>query len=531
MSKKTIVLADNSYTIRRIVELSFSEEEEIELVSFEDGANLKERLLELKPEIVLVDIKLPEFSGYEVCKFINTTESLKVTKVFLLKGGFEPIDESLLTNLKYASIITKPFDSNALVATIKKILSSPAKVTPGTTPEETPSFTPGDIPEVEGLSEPESEINFSDVKEQVGTEGILGAAASPRADQYMPSDDVLPSEEITQGTQPEVDTLAPGKEDEMANPFEEEPPGDIATQKTLSEEELDIKMNIKAQEKELDIESLTQEEIKIKQHLKVGAEPAVADQPGATWKTGTDMPGQLDDLQLDIPVDGTMYEGNEKGKETKAAEPPLQIDDLLGQQKAEIPESAEMDKFPEIEKALGQEEINFEKEINPEPDEVEPPPAVEGKPGLPGFESGQEIQKTPVREEPSMAENILQDTGASHEMEFEVPGMEKPPMSENRKVEEEPAEKKTGPDEMFTPQPPLNQDFAPEEKSSPSYEATVETPTIEKEELLYKVEDKLTLAIKEILWDVVPPMAEKIIKGEIEKLKAEVDKSFEYIEK
>ena len=109
MSKKTIVLADNSYTIRRIVELSFSEEEEIELVSCEDGANLKERLLELKPEIVLVDIKLPEFSGYEVCKFINTTESLKLTKVFLLKGGFEPIDESLLTNLKYASIITKPF--------------------------------------------------------------------------------------------------------------------------------------------------------------------------------------------------------------------------------------------------------------------------------------------------------------------------------------------------------------------------------------------------------------------------------------
>lgn len=532
MSKKTIVLADNSYTIRRIVELSFSEEEAIELVSFEDGANLKKRLLELKPEIVMVDIKLPDFSGYEVCKFINTTESLQLTKVFLLKGGFEPIDESLLTNLKYASIITKPFDSNALVATIKKIFSSPAKAAPGTIPAETPAFAPGDIPEVEGLSEPESEISFSDVKEEVGTEGILSDGASPRIDQYMPTDDVLPSEEITQGTQPEVDTLAPSKEDEMANPFEEEAPGAIATRKTLSEEELDIKMNIQAQERELDIESLTQEEIKIKQHLNVGGPPFTGDQPGATGKPGADMPGQFEDQQLDIPAAGTMYEGNEKEKRTEAAEPPLQIDDLLDQQKAEVPEAAETDKYPEIEKALGLEEINFEKEIKSEPEPVDSVPATEEKSGFPDFEPGQEIQKTPVQEDPLLVEeDILEGTGSAAGIEFEIPGMEKPSLSENQGIKEEPDEREPVQEEMFTLQPREDQDFSPVEESPPTDEERLETPAIKKEELLYKVEDKLTIAIKEILWDVVPPMAEKIIKSEIEKLKAEVDKSFEYIEK
>ena len=122
MSKKTIVLADNSYTIRRIVELSFSDETDIELLTFENGLNLREKLLELQPKIVLVDIKLPEFNGYDVCAFIQGTEALKHTKVFLLKGGFEPIDEGLLKGLEYEDIITKPFDSNALVANIKKLL-------------------------------------------------------------------------------------------------------------------------------------------------------------------------------------------------------------------------------------------------------------------------------------------------------------------------------------------------------------------------------------------------------------------------
>ena len=101
MSKKTIILADNSYTIRRIVELSFAEEEGVDLISFENGLNLKEKIVETKPAVVLVDIKLPEWNGYDVCKFINDTEELKETKVFLMKGGFEPIDENILKDLKY----------------------------------------------------------------------------------------------------------------------------------------------------------------------------------------------------------------------------------------------------------------------------------------------------------------------------------------------------------------------------------------------------------------------------------------------
>jgi len=57
MSEKTILLADNSYTIRRIVELSFSEVEGIELVSFENSLNLKEQLLELINRRIHYDIK------------------------------------------------------------------------------------------------------------------------------------------------------------------------------------------------------------------------------------------------------------------------------------------------------------------------------------------------------------------------------------------------------------------------------------------------------------------------------------------
>ena len=50
---------------------------------------------------------------------------------------------------------------------------------------------------------------------------------------------------------------------------------------------------------------------------------------------------------------------------------------------------------------------------------------------------------------------------------------------------------------------------------------------IKKEEIIHKVEDTLTVAVKEILWEVVPPLAEKIIKEEIKKIKSDIDSNTE----
>jgi DNA-binding response OmpR family regulator len=273
MSRKTIVLADNSYTIRRIVELSFSDETDIELVTFENGLNLKEKLLELRPQIILVDIKLPEFNGYEVCKFVQGSELLTHTKIFLLKGGFEPIDENLLQNLKFENIITKPFDSNALVSNIKKILEEMSEQLPPGPPVEMPSSLPEDedLPDIEPMPEPPKEISFSDVKEEIDSEDILTdedeLIQTPGA---FSDDEVLPSEEITRA-QPDKDTISPSMEEED-NPFAEDvqslTPSFPSEEGSLTEEELNIKHNIEMQEKELEIDSLTLEEINIKRDIE-----------------------------------------------------------------------------------------------------------------------------------------------------------------------------------------------------------------------------------------------------------------------
>ncbi len=60
-----------------------------------------------------------------------------------------------------------------------------------------------------------------------------------------------------------------------------------------------------------------------------------------------------------------------------------------------------------------------------------------------------------------------------------------------------------------------------EEPVEPIAESTI--VDVDMKKVMASVEDKLTLSIKEILWEIIPPLAEKIIKEEIASLKSEID--------
>ena len=55
------------------------------------------------------------------------------------------------------------------------------------------------------------------------------------------------------------------------------------------------------------------------------------------------------------------------------------------------------------------------------------------------------------------------------------------------------------------------------------FEYVEEMSQEQKEEIFEKVEDKMTLVIKEILWEIVPSLADKIIKEEISKIKSDMN--------
>ncbi|MEW6456356.1 MAG: response regulator [Acidobacteriota bacterium] len=129
-----LLLADDSFTVQKIVTLTFSE------IGFEvhvvrDGNFFIDTLREINPDVILLDINLPEKDGYELCEELNKSDDYSEIPIFLMKGAFDSPDEEKLKNLKYQEIISKPFDASSLAGKIKEILEEREKV-------ELPSFLP-----------------------------------------------------------------------------------------------------------------------------------------------------------------------------------------------------------------------------------------------------------------------------------------------------------------------------------------------------------------------------------------------------
>src|SRR5688500_980765 len=120
---KRILLADDSVTIQKVVELTFLDED-FEVVAVSNGDDALARLGEVRPDVVIADVHMPGANGYEVCQGGKAWRS--GTPVVLLVGTFEPFDESRARAAGANYYLKKPFDSQELLQQVEGLLAASA---------------------------------------------------------------------------------------------------------------------------------------------------------------------------------------------------------------------------------------------------------------------------------------------------------------------------------------------------------------------------------------------------------------------
>jgi CheY-like chemotaxis protein len=126
MSRK-ILLADDSVTIQKVIELTFMDEDyEVKAVS--NGDEALAALPEVRPDFVIADVHMPGANGYEVCR--RSKEMRADVPVLLLVGTFEPFDEGQARAAGADSFLKKPFDSQELLQRVQDLLTSRAGAPP-----------------------------------------------------------------------------------------------------------------------------------------------------------------------------------------------------------------------------------------------------------------------------------------------------------------------------------------------------------------------------------------------------------------
>ena len=123
MSKKIMIVDDTVDTVGMVKK--FLETEGYDTLEANNGKDALEILKkeEVKPDLILLDMFMPEMSGREVCEQIRSDDDLKDLKVaFFTVAAFREKGKKMLEELNVSDYITKPFDIDDLLKRVKKIV-------------------------------------------------------------------------------------------------------------------------------------------------------------------------------------------------------------------------------------------------------------------------------------------------------------------------------------------------------------------------------------------------------------------------
>ena len=171
---QTLLLADDSVTIQRVIELTFADED-ITVTAVGDGVQAIERITADPPDIVLADTDMPKKDGYEVAAFIKGDAALAHIPVVLLTGAFEPVDGNRAREIGCDAVLVKPFDPQRVISRVQELLGG--RRAPAGFPASEPVDSPADKDEKE-LPIPSAEASHVD-SHRATNAPLAGGVSSP----------------------------------------------------------------------------------------------------------------------------------------------------------------------------------------------------------------------------------------------------------------------------------------------------------------------------------------------------------------
>lgn len=115
----SILVIDDDETVRDTIGIML-EQEGFRAHLAADGREGYEKALTIKPDLILVDLRLPGMNGMEICKQVRAAQLS--TPIIVLSAIGDEIDKVLLLEIGADDYVVKPFGSRELLARIRAVL-------------------------------------------------------------------------------------------------------------------------------------------------------------------------------------------------------------------------------------------------------------------------------------------------------------------------------------------------------------------------------------------------------------------------
>ena len=122
-SRKILIVDDEAH-IRLLIEQTLEdlEYENVEILTADNGTDALNTIQDLKPELVFLDVMMPNIDGYTVCRTIRRELKMKEIYIVILTAKGQEYDRRLSEESGANQFMTKPFNPDELLELAKKVL-------------------------------------------------------------------------------------------------------------------------------------------------------------------------------------------------------------------------------------------------------------------------------------------------------------------------------------------------------------------------------------------------------------------------
>ena len=122
MKKSVVIIEDEPFIIEALTFLL--ENEGLDVRSISDGANAKDFIIKSKPNLVILDIMLPNVSGMKILEDIRSMDEISNLPVLMLTAKGQKKDRRAAEEAGVSKFMTKPFDNQELIENVKAMIKS-----------------------------------------------------------------------------------------------------------------------------------------------------------------------------------------------------------------------------------------------------------------------------------------------------------------------------------------------------------------------------------------------------------------------
>ncbi|MBV8208305.1 MAG: response regulator [Acidobacteria bacterium] len=123
---KTILVADDNEANRELVTIIL-EREGYRVIGAANGREALDLFQQQKPDLVLLDIHMPEMNGYDAVRAMRAQSPVRVLPMVALTASAMPGDSDEAMSHGFDAYLAKPYEISTVIALVKQMLNDPSE--------------------------------------------------------------------------------------------------------------------------------------------------------------------------------------------------------------------------------------------------------------------------------------------------------------------------------------------------------------------------------------------------------------------